>query len=168
MARKRARESGSASRSGREEDRAAWPKSRHGRGGREYEHGELVERTLDYYAQHRDGSVWYVGERVKDYEGGKVVGHEGQWLAGDGNATLGVFVPAEPRVGETLLVRRHRATSVRVPTSEFVSFPQTSPALVWAVGHGADGVMRPGRSRIASRARVASRAGDTRPPPLSR
>src|SRR4030067_176999 len=47
-----------------------------------YEDGELVEDTLDYFAQHKDGSVYYFGERVDDYEGGQVVGHESQGRAG--------------------------------------------------------------------------------------
>src|SRR5438876_11528 len=49
---------------------------------REYQDDVLIETTLDYFAQHRDGSVWYFGERINDYEGGKVTGHGGQWLAG--------------------------------------------------------------------------------------
>ena len=65
-----------------------------------YENGELVESTLDYYAQHSDGSVYYMGERVDDYEGGEVVGHSGQWLAGEGGALPGVFMPPDPQVGD--------------------------------------------------------------------
>jgi len=68
---------------------------------REFEDGELVEATEDYYAQRDDGSVWYMGERVNDYEDGKLVGHEGQWLAGEGDAKAGLFMPADPQVGVT-------------------------------------------------------------------
>lgn len=67
---------------------------------KEYEGDELIERTLDYFAQHRDGSVWYFGERVDDYEDGKIAGHEGQWLAGEGNARPGLYLPAAPVVGQ--------------------------------------------------------------------
>ena len=67
---------------------------------KEYEGGELVEQTEDYFAQHRDGSVWYFGERVNDYEDGKLVGHEGQWLAGVGKARPGLYMPANPTVGQ--------------------------------------------------------------------
>jgi hypothetical protein len=66
---------------------------------REYEDGELVESTRDYYAQRRDGSVFYMGEHVNDYEDGKIVGHDGQWFAGQRNAKPGLFMPAKPRVG---------------------------------------------------------------------
>jgi hypothetical protein len=67
---------------------------------KDYEDGKLVEVAQDYFAQHRDGSVWYFGERVSDYEDGKVVGHEGQWLAGEGNNKPGLFLPASPTVGQ--------------------------------------------------------------------
>lgn len=67
---------------------------------KEYEGDDLVERTLDYFAQHRDGSVWYFGERIDDYEDGKITGHGGQWLAGEGNARPGLYLPAKPVVGQ--------------------------------------------------------------------
>lgn len=35
---------------------------------RDFEDGDLVEDTPDWYAQAKDGDVWYCGEEVKDYE----------------------------------------------------------------------------------------------------
>jgi hypothetical protein len=67
---------------------------------REYEDGELVEETRDYYAQHVDGTVYYFGEDVDDYEDGEIVGHSGAWLAGEGDALPGIFMPADPQVGD--------------------------------------------------------------------
>lgn len=67
---------------------------------KEYEGDALVERTLDYFAQHRDGSVWYFGERIDEYEDGKVKGHSGQWLAGTRGARPGLYLPAAPTVGQ--------------------------------------------------------------------
>jgi hypothetical protein len=67
---------------------------------KDLEDGELVEATRDYYAQHKDGTVYYFGEQVDDYEGGQVVGHGGQWLAGEGDNQAGIFMPADPRVGD--------------------------------------------------------------------
>jgi hypothetical protein len=66
---------------------------------REYENGKLVEHTFDYFAQRPDGSVWYFGERVQNYENGKV-NHEGQWLAGKGKAKPGLYMPAHPKLGD--------------------------------------------------------------------
>ena len=63
--------------------------------------GQLVERTLDYFAQADDGTVHYMGERVDNYEAGRVVDHKGTWLYGRDTDRLGVAMPGEPRVGST-------------------------------------------------------------------
>ena len=44
--------------------------------------GELVEGTFDWFAQDRDGNVWYMGEDSKEYEDGVVVSTAGSWEAG--------------------------------------------------------------------------------------
>jgi hypothetical protein len=63
-----------------------------------YQDERVVEVALDYFAQADDGSVWYLGEHVSNYENGVVVDHEGTWIAGeDGDA--GMIMPARPRVG---------------------------------------------------------------------
>jgi hypothetical protein len=63
--------------------------------------GELVEDTLDWYAQDAAGNVWYFGEEVKDYEDGRVVSTAGSWEAGVDGALPGIAMPASPRPGET-------------------------------------------------------------------
>jgi hypothetical protein len=62
--------------------------------------GVLVEETFDWFAQHRDGTVWYLGEAVSDYEDGELVGHDGSWEAGVDGAQPGIVMPAHPAVGE--------------------------------------------------------------------
>ena len=64
-----------------------------------YENGELIESTLDYFAQHLDGSVYYFGERVDNYVDGEIANHNGSWLAGENGALPGIYMPAEPYVG---------------------------------------------------------------------
>jgi hypothetical protein len=59
------------------------------------ERGRLVEDTNDWYAQDRDGNVWYLGEATKAYKGGKV-STEGSWEAGRDGAQPGVAMPAAP------------------------------------------------------------------------
>jgi len=66
---------------------------------REFEDGEIAERTLDYFAQDDRGTVWYLGEDVDSYENGKVVGHGGAWLYGKDTDKMGVEMAAHPRVG---------------------------------------------------------------------
>jgi hypothetical protein len=63
------------------------------------EKGEVVEDTLDFYAQDRAGNVWYLGEDTKELEHGKVVSTEGSWEAGVSGARAGIIVPAKPKVG---------------------------------------------------------------------
>jgi hypothetical protein len=62
--------------------------------------GELVEDTFDWFAQDRDGNVWYFGEETRDYEHGEVVSTEGAWEAGVAGALPGIVMPADPRVGD--------------------------------------------------------------------
>jgi hypothetical protein len=64
-----------------------------------YEDGELVERTHDYFAQADDGTVYYLGEHVKNLEDGTVVDTDGTWLYGRDTDRMGVAMPARPRVG---------------------------------------------------------------------
>jgi hypothetical protein len=64
-----------------------------------YLNGRITEVALDRYAQADDGSVWYLGEDVYDYEGGLIAVSEGTWLAGrDGPPAM--IMPADPKVGQ--------------------------------------------------------------------
>jgi hypothetical protein len=68
---------------------------------RGYVEGELVERTIDYFAQTGDGTVLYLGEQVDNYANGRVADHEGSWLYGRDTRVAGVAMPPDPRVGST-------------------------------------------------------------------
>ena len=62
--------------------------------------GELVEDTFDWFAQDKDGNVWYFGEDSKEYEDGEFVGTEGSWEAGVDGAKPGIIMKANPQVGD--------------------------------------------------------------------
>jgi|SoiMethySBSTD1v2_1073268.scaffolds.fasta_scaffold294496_3 hypothetical protein len=62
---------------------------------------KLKEDTRDWYAQDRDGNVWYFGEAVANYKDGKVVNYSGTWEAGVDGAKPGIMMPADPKVGLT-------------------------------------------------------------------
>lgn len=62
--------------------------------------GELIEDTLDWYAQDKDSNVWYFGEDSKRYEKGKVASTEGSWEAGVDGAQPGIIMPGTPKVGD--------------------------------------------------------------------
>jgi hypothetical protein len=63
--------------------------------------GELEEATLDWYAQDKDGNVWYFGEDSKEYQDGVVVSTGGSWEAGVDGAQPGITMLAHPDVGHT-------------------------------------------------------------------
>jgi hypothetical protein len=62
--------------------------------------GALLEDTLDWYAQQRDGTVWYFGEDTQEYAHGKVSSTKGSWIGGVGGAQPGILMPARPVVGD--------------------------------------------------------------------
>jgi hypothetical protein len=64
-----------------------------------YLDGRIHEVALDWYAQADDGSVWYFGEDVFNYEEGTVADTEGTWLAGD-ETPAAMIMPAKPTVGD--------------------------------------------------------------------
>ena len=62
--------------------------------------GVIEEDTLDYFAQHKDGSVWYFGEDTVSYDNG-VASTKGSWRAGLNGAKPGIVMFAAPAVGKT-------------------------------------------------------------------
>ncbi len=74
-----------------------------------YDRGVLKEATDDWYAQAKDGDVWYFGEEAKDYEVFKgdspprpeLVSIDGSFKAGREGDKAGVIFRASPRAGET-------------------------------------------------------------------
>ena len=78
-----------------------------------YSGGRILEVALDWYAQADDGSVWYFGEDVFNYEDGVVADTHGTWLAGkDGRQAVScppTRVPARstgPRTSPSWSLRR--------------------------------------------------------------
>jgi hypothetical protein len=66
-----------------------------------FQDGEVAEDTLDWYAQDRQGNVWYFGEQTAEYENGKVVSTEGSWTGGVDGAQPGIVMLADPQVGDS-------------------------------------------------------------------
>jgi hypothetical protein len=68
---------------------------------RETEGGELAEISRNYFAIDKTtGNLYYFGEDVDVYKDGKIVGHEGAWLAGINGARFGLMLPGKPAVGD--------------------------------------------------------------------
>ena len=63
------------------------------------EKGAKVEVTDDWYAQDKDGNVWYLGEKTAEYKNGKVASRRGSFEAGVDGAQAGIAMPANPEPG---------------------------------------------------------------------
>lgn len=59
--------------------------------------GKLLEKTSDWYAQDKNGNVWYVGEETAAYHNGKV-DTSGSWEAGVHDAEPGIVMEADPQI----------------------------------------------------------------------
>jgi len=74
---------------------------------REEKNGKPVEITRDYYAVDRStGDVYYFGEDVDIYKGGKVASHKGSWRSGVGDAKFGLMMPGTIKVGDRFMQER--------------------------------------------------------------
>jgi hypothetical protein len=64
--------------------------------------GRVTERTTDWYAQDKSGTVWYLGEATALLNSkGKVKSTEGSFMAGRAGAKGGIFMPANPQIGQS-------------------------------------------------------------------
>lgn len=66
------------------------------------EDGRLIEKTDDWFAQDKDGNVWYMGEDTKLYDAnGNVKSTEGSWEGGVDGAQPGIVMPGDLQVPST-------------------------------------------------------------------
>jgi hypothetical protein len=64
------------------------------------EHGRAIERTDDWYAQDKQGNVWYMGEDAFELKNGHFVKASDSWKSGRAGAKPGIIMPAHPRPGD--------------------------------------------------------------------
>ena len=62
--------------------------------------GELTEDTLDWFAQDRDGNVWYFGENTHELEDGLITTIEGTFRAGVNGDKPGIVMKAHPAISD--------------------------------------------------------------------
>jgi len=60
--------------------------------------GTLLEQTSDWYAQDRDGNVWYLGEDTKAYGPHGKIDTSGSWEAGVNGAIPGLIMEGHPAI----------------------------------------------------------------------
>jgi hypothetical protein len=86
--------------------------------------GEVIEDTFDWFAQDRDGNVWYFGEDSREIDDGEVVSTEGSWEAGVRGALPGIIMPADPTPGE--IYRQEYFFSFAEDMAEVVSLSEST------------------------------------------
>ncbi len=99
-----------------------------------YNDGRIVEVAIDFFAQADDGSVWYLGEDVFNYEDGVVADTHGAWLAGK-DGPPGMIMPASPAAGDVY----------RPENSPGIVFEQTT---IQSAGETVDGPQGPVQGAI--------------------
>jgi hypothetical protein len=60
--------------------------------------GNLLEKTEDWYAQDKNGNVWYLGENTAAYSSNGKVDTSGSWEAGVNDAEPGLVMEANPQI----------------------------------------------------------------------
>jgi hypothetical protein len=68
--------------------------------------GQVVQESIDYFAQDRSGNVWDLGSVTEQYEAGRFVAIDEAWLAGGEGATAGILMPADPRTAPAWVIAK--------------------------------------------------------------
>ena len=91
---------------------------------REWKNGALYEVSRNYFVMcEQSGDVFYVGEDVDYYQDGKVVKHDGSWLAGANGNRAGLMMPGTPKIG--MKYYQEIAPGVAMDRAEIVSMSET-------------------------------------------
>ncbi len=143
--------------------------------------------ALDWYAQADDGSVWYFGEDVFNYEDGKVADTKGTWMASDddtgrddhaGQAAVGnVYRPENaPGGGVRGGARREGRPDLAGPSGKIsgaievneLHMDGTREGKIFAPGYGEFSTGNPGGDLEAVSLASPTDSGKVRRPPSSR
>ena len=119
--------------------------------------GELVEISRNYFATcSPDRDVYYFGEAVDIYEDGRIVSHDGAWLAGRRGAEPGIIMPDRAFLLGSRYFQEF-APGIAQDRAEHVASISTSTCLP-VPSRNACGSTRPRRwSQVTSRRRPIAR-----------
>jgi hypothetical protein len=85
--------------------------------------GKTVEISRNYFAFCEETkSIFYFGEEVDVFKNGKIVNHEGAWIA-EGKNKPGLMMPEQPKVGEKYY--QEIAPGIAMDRAEIISTTQS-------------------------------------------
>jgi hypothetical protein len=89
------------------------------------ENGNVLEDTFDYYAQDKNGTVWYLGEDTTEFDPdtGDPISTEGTWREGVDDADAGFIMLASPHVGDRYF--QEFAPGVAVDLAKVISLDES-------------------------------------------
>ena len=91
---------------------------------REWKDGTLYEVSRNYFAMcEQTKDVFYFGEEVDYYKDGRVVKHDGSWLAGVNGNKAGLIMPGTPKL--SMKYYQEIAPGVAMDRAEIVSLQET-------------------------------------------
>ncbi|MDH3700006.1 MAG: hypothetical protein OEU46_01720 [Alphaproteobacteria bacterium] len=91
---------------------------------REWQDGALYEISRNFFAMCEETKdVFYFGEEVDFYQNGKVVKHDGSWLAGTNGNKAGLIMSGAPKVG--MKYYQEIAPDVAMDRAEVISLNET-------------------------------------------
>ena len=91
---------------------------------KEWKAGIVYDVARNYYAMCvQPKAVFYFGDDVDFYENGKVVKHDGSWLAGKNGSRAGLMMPGTPKV--KMKYYQEIAPGVAMDRAEIVSLEET-------------------------------------------
>lgn len=91
---------------------------------KEFINGKIIEISRNYFAIcTQTNSVFYFGEDVDIYKDGKVVNHDGSWIANTNNAKAGIMMPGNIFLGSRFY--QEIAPKIAMDRAEIVSTNET-------------------------------------------
>ena len=91
------------------------------------ENGRTVEISENWFAQDRDGNVWYFGEFSRDFENGVPVNSAGSWEAGINGAVPGIIMLAQPAPGDTYFQENAPGVAEDMAAVQSVGLTEVTP-----------------------------------------
>lgn len=80
--------------------------------------GQVVQESLDYLAQDKDGNIWMMGGATEQYEAGRYVAVDEAWISGKDGSQAGILMPADPPASAPWVIDKHAGEEDSV--AEFV------------------------------------------------